>query len=138
MIEEFKNLCEKIRSKVHPSLTWEWDDRFGSTLMVFTIGQSKDIYSFLSGEFAESWNSDTISKAPTTVKTLAEQIFGIRYGQLLFSMNPKDMVVVFAAWWPWENEKDISLRIGMRPIEGSQYSEEDLEKFLRSWFRISS
>lgn len=134
----FKTLCEQIKKAVDPSLAWEWDSRFGVSMIVFDAKQSKEIYEFIVKEFSENWGADSIGKAPKIVKTLADQILGIRRGQLLFTMSPHDMVVFFGAWWPWESGANVSLRIGMRPIEGSKYAEAELEKNIREWFGLGS
>jgi len=127
-----------VRENVHPSLSWDWDDRFHVSRLVLTIGQSKEVYSFMLKEFAENWVAESLPDAPVLIRHLADQIFGIRHGQLLFTMNNKSLTILFAAWWPWEDGQNISLRIGLRPVEGSHYREADLEKLLRNWFTIPS
>lgn len=135
-LAQFQKLTETIRGKIHPSLKWEWDSRFHVVLLVLTVPQSKDIYGMLKAEFAENWVSESIKQAPQMVQQLADQVLGIRHGQLLFTMNPSDKVVFFAAWWPWDDGENISLRIGLRPVEGSPHAMDELEKVLRGWFGV--
>jgi len=135
-LSKMKDLCQRIRGEIHPSLAWDWDERFHVARMVLTLGQSKDVYSFMLKEFAENWVAESLPQAPDLIQRLADQIFGLRHGQLLFTMNNRSLIIVFAAWWPWEDGQNISLRIGMRPVEGSHHTEADLEKMLREWFTI--
>lgn len=137
-LSSMKDLCQRIRGTIHPSLAWDWDSRFQVARMVLTLGQSKDVYSFILKEFAENWVAESLPQAPDLVQHLADQIFGLRHGQLLFTLNSRTHIIMFAAWWPWEDGQNISLRIGMRPVEGSKYTEADIEKMLREWFSISN
>ncbi len=136
-LEEFRNICNDIKTNIHSSLEWKWDTRFNVALIVLTKQQSKKVYSLLTKDFNESWNENNIEQASITVKNLVNQMFGVRNGQLLFSMNPEKRIILFSAWWPWENGTDISIRIGIKILEGSDFSATELEKKLKSWFELS-
>ena len=136
--EKLFGQCREIRSELDPPLSWEWDGRFGMALSVFPCQEASLIKSVLSQKFLTSWNRNTYRKAPKTVRSLISQLGGLRPEQILYTSEPAGSeVILFGAWWPWENKSNISLRIGAQRIKKSKLREDNLQDELKDSFQVN-
>lgn len=136
MQSRIKNTCDTIQKETSDVTSWEWDDRFNTALCVLPQEKSGDVYSLVKKEFTENWATESITAAPKIIQNLSGEILGVRQGQFLFTKDSLDRVIVFAAWWPWESDQRVSLRIGLHALSGAKYKSKELHGRLKEWFRI--
>ena len=82
-------------------------------LIVFEKEERESVFSALSHEFDQQWDCTNIGHASHLIGEVAGSLFGVLPGQLLFTSEAGAGLLVLAAWWPWDNANNISLRIGM-------------------------
>jgi hypothetical protein len=112
-------------------LRWEWDSRFSAALAVVKAPNDRTVLELLASSFVHAWERDSVAGAPAEVRTIAAA-WGLNAGQRLFTLDPADDPLLFAAWWPWGNPTTASLRIGCS-ARGS--SDDPLDE-LRRWFSL--
>ena len=111
-----------------------WEERFHVALIVFEKHDRELILGTISNEFDQQWDSTTIGNASDLIGKLVHSLYGISPGQLIFSSNEGAGVILFAAWWPWGNGSNISLRIGIFAVEERIFDEEKKRAHLTEWF----
>ncbi|MDY6950453.1 MAG: hypothetical protein SWE60_03000 [Thermodesulfobacteriota bacterium] len=109
---ELESLCEKLFKATQGVLTWSWDEQLLAALAQFSVQDAHKVSGLLDPVMDARWDAQDIDKAPWIVRQLAKEMGGIRSGQLLFTTDASKKVFLFGAWWPWQDEKTISLRIG--------------------------
>ena len=126
----FFDICGKIKNVLPGSPMWELDDRYNTVVAVFDKDSSETIFSALKALFSQEWGKKTVRKAPARVKSITDSISGINKGQIVFTTDDIADAVLFAAWWPWGDGMNISLRIG---ISDSSLNAEDIKNHLSEW-----
>ncbi len=130
----FYNICRKIKSVLPESYVWKLDDRFNTVVAAFERSSSEIIFSALKASFSQEWSKKTVRKAPRHIKGITASISGIETGQIVFTTDGDADPVLFAAWWPWGDGINISLRIG---VSDSSLNEEDIKNHLTEWFELN-
>ena len=130
----FYNICREIKSVLPGSSVWKPDDRFNTVVAAFERSSSEIIFSALKTSFSQEWNKKTVRKAPNRIKSIAASTSGIERGQIVFTTDDLAGPVLFAAWWPWGDGENISLRIG---VSDSSLNEEDINNHLAEWFELN-
>jgi hypothetical protein len=102
--------------------SWKWDHRFEAFLAEFSADHGDEFRAILERDFSKVWDSSIIREAPDIVKICDNNFGGLRSGQLLFTTDPSQDVIVCGAWWPWSDGKTISLRIAS-PAKELQHEE---------------
>jgi hypothetical protein len=137
MDPKFKNMfyeiCVKFKNVLPGSSVWKLDDRFNTVVAAFEKGGSEIIFSTLKASFSQEWSKKTVRKAPENIKSIASSISGIEKGQIVFTTDDNEVPVLFAAWWPWGDGINVSLRIG---VSDSSLNEEDIKNHLVEWFEL--
>jgi hypothetical protein len=134
--EELKNLCEALFRETQGVLTWSWDDQFLCVLAAFSVGDKDKVLEVLGHSMIAKWDASNIQEAPEPVVELAEDMGGIRSGQLLFTTDASKKVFVFGAWWPWRDGQTISLRVGPYSEELSESESDDWVASFRVCFGL--
>ncbi len=111
-------------------LRWEWDSRFSAVLSVVKVPNDRPVLELAGAVFTADWNEKTIGGAPEPVRALAAT-WGLNPGQRLFTLDPEDDPLLFAAWWPWGSGTTASLRIATYAREAADPVAE-----LRRWFSL--
>ncbi len=132
--KRFNTICSKMKSVLPGSSVWELDDRFNTVVAAFERNSSEIILSALKASFSQEWSKKTVRKAPAHIKSIADSISGIETGQIVFTTNGGADPVLFAAWWPWGDGINISLRIG---VSDSSLNEEDKKNHLAEWLELN-
>ena len=78
----------------------------------------------------EKWSSDSLKSAPH-LRFLAERLKGLEPAQELISQTVDDEWVLFAAFWPWQDENTVSIRVGAAALAEGWVETSDLEKCVR-------
>ena len=116
-------------------LLWEWDSRFSAALSVVKSPRDLPVLDLVGALFPAGWDHQTLSKAPESVRKVAKAWGGLGAGQRLFTLDPADDPLFFAAWWPWGDKTTFSLRIGCA-VRGADAQGRDPLAQLRRWFSL--
>jgi hypothetical protein len=133
-LEKFKKICSQISFSMPSSYQWQWDERFHVALIAFEKEDTGAILSTVSNEFDQQWDAATISNASGLIGELVNSSFGISPGQIIFTSEQGAGLILFAAWWPWDNGSTISLRIGIFSLKEHALDEDEKKEHLTEWF----
>ena len=133
-LEKFKKICSRISFSMPSSYQWQWDERFHVALIAFEKEDTGAIFSTVSNEFDQQWDATAISNASGLIGELVNSSFGISPGQIIFTSEQGAGLILFAAWWPWDNGSTISLRIGIFSLEEHALDEDEKKEHLTEWF----
>ncbi|MDY6935140.1 MAG: hypothetical protein SVZ03_13080 [Spirochaetota bacterium] len=136
VLEKFRNICYQITRNIPSSYEWEMDERFNTPIIIFDKKDKDVILTTVSLEFDKYWESDSIVKPSKIIKKLINSINGIQPGQKVFASTEADKLILFAAWWPWNNDVNISLRIGMFTLKEKIMSNSEIREHLKEWFDL--
>lgn len=117
------------------SLSWEWDSRFGGILAAFEIKDKDRVSGIVSARFAQVWDKASIKGAPKGIKGAMRKFGGLQPGQLLFTSDLTQDVILFGLWWPWGNGSTISVRF-VPYLPDSPRIEEDARVALKGAFGL--
>lgn len=92
-------------------LSWEWDGHFSAVLAVAKDPRHQEVLALVEAQFPFPWDAASIKDAPPRIVKLSNAWGGLRPGQRLFTCDPGDDPLLFAAWWPWGGGTTFSLRI---------------------------
>ncbi len=106
-----KELCKELLDDFDQVLSWKWDNGFNALIAEFPTEKQTEVRSILERHLGITWDSNSIRKAPDTIKVKSGDLGDLRDKQLLFTTDPEAGVLIFAAWWPWGNGEVISVRI---------------------------
>jgi len=117
-------------------LSWQWDERFGTALAEFLVDRKDNIRELIEPYLGNVWDNSTIETAPDSVQVIAIKLGKLREDQLLFTSDPNQDVIIYGAWWPWGNGKNISLRLAPHKWNLSSTEQAELKKQFRGWFAL--
>ncbi|MDY6986774.1 MAG: hypothetical protein SWQ30_01855 [Thermodesulfobacteriota bacterium] len=133
---ELKRLCEAFIKETQGLLSWSWDEPLVAVLAQFSVNDRDKVLGCLGPFMGAKWDESEIEKAPEIVRQLAEDMGGLRSGQLLFTTDAGKDVFIFGAWWPWQDDQTISLRVGPHWSELSDSESDDLMASFKACFGI--
>ena len=93
-------------------LTWDWDRRSSTAVGRVSAPEHLAVLTLLDDTFASCWDHQSIGAAPDVTRTIADGWGGLRPGQRLYTFDPDDAPLLFAAWWPWGSGTTFSVRFG--------------------------
>lgn len=134
--QDLESSSQKILAELPSKLMWEWDDRFDVPLLIFSRDMEEEIRAVIERYFPNQWDLDSIKMSPPTIRTLIDKTFGLRSGQTVFAADTNSYAFFVALCWPWEDGATVSLRMGLagKGIMGAD--QEQIEEYLRQWFRL--
>ena len=135
-LDRFKNICTNIYSSIPDDYDWQWEDRFSVVMTVFDKIDMDEIRTSVLQGFDQHWDSSNVNDAPEVIISLIKALYGISPGQVLFHTDQETGILLYAAWWPWGNGVNISLRIGIYQPQEKIFKEEELEQHLKEWFSL--
>ena len=133
---ELEIICRDIENDGIDIFNWEWDHKFDAVLSNFPVTKKGKALSVLKRNFLYHFDEKKIKKAEANIKGIADALGGIRGGQLLFMSEPERNILMFGAWWPWNNQDKISIRLGLVTETVSNIEEVKLIKNFKSWFNL--
>jgi hypothetical protein len=131
-----KILCGSFFQETQGLLTWSWDEQFSGVLAQFSVSDKDKVLGILGRFMGDKWDESEIKRAPEIVTQLAENMGGIRLGQLLFTTDASKNIFIFGAWWPWQDGQTISLRVAPFWAELSDSESDDLVASFRVCFGL--
>ena len=132
--DEVKRLSEALFKETQGLLTWSWDEHFFAVLAQFSVNDKDKVLGVLTRFLDATWDESGVKKAPEIVVQLAEDMGGVRAGQLLLTTDASKNVFVFGAWWPWQDGQTISLRVAPYWDELSDSESDDLLEAFKACF----
>jgi len=100
------------------------------------VDNKDSVHAILERYLNTAWNSTNIDNAPEIVQMVISHFGGLRPGQLLFTSDPNQDAFIFGVWWPWGDEKTISLRIAPTGKTLSNSKLAELITLFKDWFGL--
>lgn len=133
-LDGLESSCRAIQSAVDRD--WTWDGRFGMALLAYDKKDEEAILGGVAATLTTRVNSGDLGGAPQKARDIADAAGGINAGQSLFHSDLDSDLVLFAAVWPWGNEKTVSIRIGFAASDMSGEQKAAAVEQLKSGFAI--
>jgi hypothetical protein len=93
--------------------SWTWDARFETATFTFEKEHGPGLLGAAHEILPGSWTVINVRDAGARVRSLADDMGGLREGQVLLTARVSDAEpMLFGAVWPWGNGKNVSLRVG--------------------------
>ena len=143
-LSELEEKCRNIQEEGKSFLSWSWDDWLEGALSTFQWENEEKVLEILEKHFTACWFPKTlafwdparISRAPKSVKKIAEMTGGLKKDQMIFSTDADKDVVMIGAWWPWDDGDTTSLRIALIPQQ-PDLPHEEMKEIILDWFDLS-
>ncbi|MBC2712692.1 MAG: hypothetical protein HGJ94_17405 [Desulfosarcina sp.] len=129
-------VCQRISLNIPDNCPWRWDKEFNLALTVIDRQDEITIELPLTLEFAHKWDFTSIHDAEAPVRDFLQAGFGIVPGQKVFTMDPVNGVVLYAAWWPWGDDERISLRLGLAAVSDSKMDNAEVKSLICRWLSL--
>jgi hypothetical protein len=133
---DIENVCRELLSASQGVLSWKWDSQFETVLAEFSVDNEDRVRAILECDLSIAWDKSTIRKAPDIVRTIVKNFGGLRSGQLLFTSDPNQDVIIFGVWWPWGGGKTISIRVAPFDKRLSDSEMAEFIKLFKGWFGL--
>jgi len=135
-LDALETVCRRVSLNIPDHCPWRWDKEFNLALTVIDRQDEIMIELPMTLEFDHKWDFATINDADAPVRDFFQSGFGVVPGQKLFTMDPVQGVVLFAAWWPWGDDERISLRLGLVSIADQKLGGQEAKRLICGWLRI--
>jgi hypothetical protein len=96
-----------------PRRGWTFDNRFECVASTFGADFAPQAKGLIISVLPQVWTDVTLVTATPVIAQIAERTGGLRSGQYIFGATPSGRVTAYGLWWPWEEGRTISLRIGL-------------------------
>jgi len=136
-LKPFETVCQKISLNLPQQIPWRWDREFNLALVVIEKKDAITVELPLALEFSHKWDFSSIDEAEKSISDYFQAGFGVVPGQKLFTMDPIDGMVLYAAWWPWGDDERISLRVGLLSVDDEKVSNARVKYLICKWLGLS-
>jgi len=133
---DLENTCCQLIKESRDLLFWKWDDRFNTALTQFSANNRSSVLEIIHRRFVSTWDHAGIASAPGLVTDITRGMGGIKPGQVLYTSDPASDAFLFGAWWPWNNDEKISIRIGQFCAKLTDAENDELDLLLKGWFGL--
>jgi hypothetical protein len=133
----FKEICRKICINIPPNYRWQWDEQRNMALMVLEDEDAELVFYPLLKEFKHNWGFSTSPPENESVCARVNGQFGLMPGQVLFTSHPLCNILLCVAWWPWGEDRKISMRIGLIPAAEINLRNDMAFQCLSRWLNIA-
>lgn len=133
-IQTLVSLGKEFKKAFANSLSWQWDERFETVLLHVTHEEKAKVAKILEKHFSDYWSVLFGEEVPEAVKELIEHLYGLRPEQLLFCTNVENDKFLYCAWWPWQTENKLSLRIAIYDPYISEDNKAEYRKVIEQYF----
>lgn len=135
-ITSIEDICAGLVNTFQDTLTWKWDGRFGAVLATCTKENKDDIQSSLENHLETIWDNSNTEDAPDVVLDAISHFGGLMPGQLLFTSDLNQDILLCCAWWPWGDGETFSIRVAPYSKKISDDDKAELHKKFKDWFGI--
>ena len=87
-------------------------------------------------EFSHHWNFSSTTASKESITEYINSEYGVLPGQVFFTSNPLHNLVLFVAWWPWGNEGNVSMRVGLIPWNNFRLRDGFVYHCMKRWLHI--
>ncbi len=129
-------ICQRISLNIPEKCPWRWDKEFNLALSVIDRQDEIMVELPLTLEFTHKWDFTTINNADAAIRDYFQAGFGLVPGQKLFTMDPVNDVVLYAAWWPWGDDERISLRLGLVSVSDEKLDNAEIKRLICRWLNL--
>lgn len=136
-LTDLESVCHRINLNIPTNAPWRWDREFNLALTIIDRKDEIMVELPLTLEFSHKWDFTSIDDAETPIRDYFQAGFGIVPGQKLFTMDPVNGVVLYAAWWPWGDDERISLRLGLASVSGEPLEKDDGKTLICRWLNLT-
>ena len=136
-LDALEAVCRRVSLNIPDNCPWCWDKEFNLALTVIDRQDEIMIELPLVLEFDHKWDFATINDAEAPVRNFFQAGFGVVPGQKVFTMDPVNGVVLFAAWWPWGDDERISLRLGLLSVSGDPLDNAEVKRLICKWLNLN-
>lgn len=135
-LDALATICQRISLNLPENSPWRWDREFNLALAVIDKQDAIVVELPLTLEFTHKWDFTTINDAEAAIREFFQAGFGIVPGQKVFTMDPLNGVVLYAAWWPWGDDARISLRLGLAAVGGEKLANREAKRLICRWLNL--
>ena len=135
-LDALEAICQRISLNIPEKCPWRWDKEFNLALSVIDRQDEIMVELPLTLEFSHKWDFATINNADSAIRDYFQAGFGIVPGQKLFTMDPVNDVVLYAAWWPWGDDERISLRLGLVSVSDEKLDNAEIKRLICRWLNL--
>lgn len=135
-LDTFASVCQRICLNIPADCPWRWDKEFNLALTVIDRKDEILVELPLTLEFSHKWDFSTIDDAEAPLREYFQTGFGVVPGQKLFTMDPVQGVVLYAAWWPWGDDARISLRMGLVSVTNEKLPNTEVKRLICRWLGL--
>ena len=96
-----------------PKRGWSWDNRFNCVASTFGIDIVTEARAALALALPNAFGDKTLSQASPVLQEIAKRTGGVRASQAILGGDPVGRVTPYGLWWPWDDARTISMRIGL-------------------------
>ncbi|WP_419663787.1 hypothetical protein [Desulfosarcina variabilis] len=136
-LDVLETICQRISLNIPDHCPWRWDKEFNLALTVIDRQDEIMVELPMTLEFTNKWDFTSIDDADGPIRDFFQAGLGIIPGQKVFTMEPVNGVVLYAAWWPWGDEERISLRLGLVSISGEKLDPADVKSLICRWLKLT-
>lgn len=122
------SILGQVVSVIPNSYSFRGDDRYHAVTSVLLSEDVTGLEKKISGLFHARWDHTNLEGAAGAVQALLRELQGMRPGQILYTEDLSANTVGYAAMWPWNNGKRVSLRLGVHAVDMASH---DLIEYMR-------
>ena len=135
-VDALEPVCRNIRKDFHGYMLWEQDERFRAVLSPFGLADGPYVREILDNYFPSHLTYANAANAPERVQYIFREIGALTPDKELYVMDSEKEIIVYAAWWPWEDRRTATLRIGFVTPDFLPGQEKKLFRKFRTWFGL--
>ncbi len=135
-MNELEPICRDLRRRTQGVMLWEKDDRFRAVLSPFDLHNERMMREILNKHFPLHYTMANVASAPERVGYIFRELGSLVDGHELYVRNPEKEIILYAAWWPWEDGQTVTLRIGFVAPDMLPSQENKLFRKVRQWFGL--
>lgn len=132
----FQKICRKICINIPDSYAWNWDAQREMAVVVLDESDAELVFFPLFKEFSHHWNFSSTTASRESITEYINSEYGVLPGQVFFTSNPLCNLVLFVAWWPWGNEGNVSMRVGLIPWNNFRLRDGFVYHCMKHWLPI--
>jgi hypothetical protein len=107
--------------KSWPTRGFSWDARLVCVTSSFAGEFTEPARDALRAAFPYEFGPKNVGTAHPSMLEVVEKAGGIRSGQYAMAMSqaPTAHLMVWALWWPWNDQETVSVRLGLARLESN-------------------
>ena len=132
----FQEICRKICLNIPDTYVWSWDADRQMAVVVLKGSDAELVFFPLFKEFSQHWNFTSTTTSRESISEYINSEYGVLPGQVFFTSYPLNSLILFVAWWPWGNEGNVSMRVGLIPWNNVQIEDGFVYQCMKQWLHI--